>query len=67
MRFALLLFLLAFPAYSAPPMSASDDIECTAQGGCLYVPWHLIERMIEQNKTMYKRIRKLEGLRGCIT
>lgn len=65
MRF-LLLLLLALPA-NAQNLGGMDSTVCAAQGGCAWVPMHLIEQMVEQNKTLHKRVRRLEALNGCIT
>lgn len=66
MRLLALLILLALPVQAAN-MSPSDDIECSARGGCIFVPWHLIQQMMEQNKELKRRYLRLKYTRGCLT
>jgi hypothetical protein len=54
---ALLLFV--------PAATAQEPIACVAQGGCAWVPIHLIERMNELADELKRENTRLRALSGC--
>ena len=57
---------LAWPASDADD-KRSQELQCSAVGGCTLVPNYLIDQTIEKNRALIRRVIELTYNRNCAT